>query len=81
MGLVDAMKNPNHTLKVILNISGEVETHCTSPICPEHTMCGDQYVEDDGETIVIGDAPDNARVTCEDCKKVVEHCKHLLRLR
>ena len=63
------------TMKVKLKINGEVRTHYTSPISPEHTLCGDQWVEDDGDTVVIGDAPYNARITCEPCRELVEYCK------
>jgi len=63
--------------KVKLKICGETRTHYTCPITPAHTICGNQYEDDDEacDTLVIGDAKDTARITCEPCRIFVAYCK------
>jgi len=63
--------------KVYLRLQGSKRTHYKSPIQFEYTLCGAQWIEDDElcEMEALGDAPDTARITCDDCKKLVEACK------
>lgn len=65
--------------KVKLKINGEVQTHCKSPVNPEFTLCGDQWVEDDSVcgTQVIGDIHGDDPVTCVPCLEVIAFCKNL----
>ena len=66
-------------IKVKLKICGEVRTHIADPVSPAHTLCGNQLEEDDDvcDTEIMGDAPDNARITCRDCKEIIEFCKQI----